>query len=47
MFKRFGDNNNLSTEDAIQKNLWHIEKLVAENFNNSIDFLESVDRIVD
>ena len=47
MYKRIGKDTNLSTEDAIQKNLWHIEKLVAENFIRTVTFLESTDRIID
>ena len=33
IMKRFGKNKNLSAEDAIAHNLWHIEKNVAENFS--------------
>jgi len=33
IMKRFGKNKNLSAEDAIAHNLWHIEKNMAENFS--------------
>ena len=47
IFKKIGQNENLSTEDAIAHNLWHLEKNLAENFSTTIDFFEDVDRIID
>lgn len=47
IMKRFGKNKNLSAKEAIVHNLWHIEKNVAENFSTTIDFLETIDDIVE
>ena len=46
MFGRFSKNENLSIDDAIAHNIWHIEKNIGENFGRTLEYFESIDQIV-